>query len=165
MLQSVAVTRFSTWAVVAGRPLPGWPHGHRGKDLRHLFIFGECRCREQDEPPEDSLGPSRNSAWVGCAISIPREEVRSLHGSGNPLLLVPDLNANVREILRVIKPGGAFLLIAEAYRGDKYAQVRQRLEKLQGAMNYTLLSAGEHRDLFSNSSYSDVRVFEEYEKG
>jgi SAM-dependent methyltransferase len=29
----------------------------------------------------------------------------------------PDLAANVKEILRVLKPGGTFALIAEAYRG------------------------------------------------
>ena len=32
----------------------------------------------------------------------------------------PDLPANVREILRVLKPGGTFALIAETYRGGPY---------------------------------------------
>jgi SAM-dependent methyltransferase len=32
----------------------------------------------------------------------------------------PDLPANVREILRVLKPGGPFALIAETYRGGPF---------------------------------------------
>lgn len=32
----------------------------------------------------------------------------------------PDLPANVREILRVLKPGGTFALIAETYRGGPF---------------------------------------------
>ena len=32
----------------------------------------------------------------------------------------PDLPANVREILRVLKPGGMFALIAETYRGGRH---------------------------------------------
>jgi hypothetical protein len=32
----------------------------------------------------------------------------------------PDLPANVREILRVLKPGGTFALIAETYRGGRF---------------------------------------------
>jgi SAM-dependent methyltransferase len=77
----------------------------------------------------------------------------------------PDLNANACEILRVLKPGGAFILIAEAYRGGKYDQLLQKLEKLQGVMKYSLLSASEHREMFSKAGYANVRVFEEYDKG
>ena len=32
----------------------------------------------------------------------------------------PDLPNDVREVLRVLKPGGTFLLIAEVYRGRQY---------------------------------------------
>jgi len=32
----------------------------------------------------------------------------------------PDLQANVQEILRVLKPGGTFALIAETYRGGPF---------------------------------------------
>ncbi len=77
----------------------------------------------------------------------------------------PDLNADMREILRVLKTGGALIIIAEAYKGGKHDQLLQRLEKLRGLMHYAHLSVGEHSELFSKAGYSDVQVFEEYTKG
>jgi ubiquinone/menaquinone biosynthesis C-methylase UbiE len=77
----------------------------------------------------------------------------------------PDLNADMQEVLRVLKPGGAFIIIAEAYKGGKYDQLLQRLDKLRGIMNYAHLTVSEHRELFSQAGYSDIDVFEEYDKG
>jgi ubiquinone/menaquinone biosynthesis C-methylase UbiE len=77
----------------------------------------------------------------------------------------PDLNADMQEVLRVLKPGGALIIIAEAYKGGKYDQLLQRLEKLRGIMNYAHLTVSEHRELFSQAGYSDIDVFEEYDKG
>lgn len=79
----------------------------------------------------------------------------------------PDLIADLREALRVLKPGGKFVLIAEAYKGGKYDRLLQRLEELQrqGIMKYAHLTVEEHRELLSKAGYSDVQVFEEYDKG
>ena len=79
----------------------------------------------------------------------------------------PDLKADLQEGLRVLKPGGAFVIIAEAYKGGKYDRLLQRLEALQrrGIMNYAHLTVDEHRELLSKAGFSDVRVFEEYDKG
>jgi len=77
----------------------------------------------------------------------------------------PDLNTDMQEVLRVLKPGGALIIIAEAYKGGKYDQLLSRLEKLRGIINYAHLSVSEHRELFSKAGYSDVQVFEEYENG
>jgi ubiquinone/menaquinone biosynthesis C-methylase UbiE len=77
----------------------------------------------------------------------------------------PDFNADMREILRVLKPGGALIIIAEAYKGGKYDRLLQRLEKLRGMMNYAHLSVSEHNELFTKAGYSDIQVFEEYDKG
>jgi SAM-dependent methyltransferase len=77
----------------------------------------------------------------------------------------PDLNGDAQEILRVLKPGGTFVLIAEAYKNRRYERLAEKLEKLQGIMKYSLLSAGEHRDMLSKAGYCDVRVFEERHKG
>jgi ubiquinone/menaquinone biosynthesis C-methylase UbiE len=77
----------------------------------------------------------------------------------------PDLITDMQEVLRVLKPGGTLIIIAEAYKGGKYDQLLRRLEKLRGVINYAHLSVSEHHDLFSKAGYSDVQVFEEYEKG
>ncbi|MBZ5723557.1 MAG: methyltransferase domain-containing protein [Acidobacteriia bacterium] len=77
----------------------------------------------------------------------------------------PDLNADMQEILHLLKPGGKLIIIAEAYKGGKYDRLLQRLEKLPGIMNYAHMSVSEHRELFSKAGYSDVQLFEEYDKG
>jgi SAM-dependent methyltransferase len=77
----------------------------------------------------------------------------------------PDLNGDAQEILRVLKPGGTFILIAEAYKGLKFKQLAEKLEKLQGIMKYSLLGVDEHRDMLSKAGYFDVQVFEEHHKG
>jgi SAM-dependent methyltransferase len=76
-----------------------------------------------------------------------------------------DLNGDAQEILRVLKHGGAFILIAEAYKSVKCEEMVEKFEKLQGITEYSLLSAGEHREMFTKAGYCDVRVFEEHDKG
>jgi hypothetical protein len=77
------------------------------------------------------------------------------------------LPANVGEVLRVLKPGGTLIIIAEAYKGGKYDQRLQRLVEAMKSMDYSYahLSVNEHRELFSVAGFSGVRVFEDYEKG
>jgi ubiquinone/menaquinone biosynthesis C-methylase UbiE len=79
----------------------------------------------------------------------------------------PDLHADLQEVLRVLKPGGSLLVIAEAYKGGKYDRLLRRLETLQqrGILRYAHLTVGEHRELLSQAGYSDVQVFEQYDKG
>ncbi|MDD5541969.1 MAG: class I SAM-dependent methyltransferase [Acidobacteriia bacterium] len=77
----------------------------------------------------------------------------------------PDLPANFQEVMRVLKAGGTFLLIAEAYKGGKYDQMLRRLEELKTIMTYAHLTVEEHRDLFNQTGFQDVQVLEKYEKG
>jgi SAM-dependent methyltransferase len=77
----------------------------------------------------------------------------------------PDLNADMREVLRVLKRGGTLVVIAEAYKGGKHDQLLQRLETLRGTTTYAHLTVSEHRELLSSAGYANVQVFEEYDKG
>jgi SAM-dependent methyltransferase len=74
----------------------------------------------------------------------------------------PDLPGDMREILRVLKPGGKLVVIAEAYKGGKYDKLKWPVMWLLGSSH---LSVNEHRDLFSQAGYTGVEIFEKTDKG
>lgn len=75
----------------------------------------------------------------------------------------PSLPTDMREIFRVLKPGGKLILIAEIYKGAN-TTVSKLAEKFAKQSGMTLLSANEHRELFANAGYSDIQVIEESKK-
>ena len=79
----------------------------------------------------------------------------------------PDLPADMREILRVLKPLGALIIVAEVYKGGKYDRRVQRFEELmqRAGFSYANLSVDGHRELFLRAGFTDVQVIEDYEKG
>lgn len=76
----------------------------------------------------------------------------------------PDLPSDMREVLRVLKPGGVLMIIAEVYKGANTvtAKLAEKYALLSGMK---LLTANEHRELFANAGYSDVKIIEEPRKG
>lgn len=65
----------------------------------------------------------------------------------------PDLPANVREVLRVLKPGGTFALIAETYRGGPLLLLYGMVMPLLRA---AFLSDAEHRELLTQAGFVEV---------
>src|SRR5262249_39453121 len=70
----------------------------------------------------------------------------------------PDLIGDTKEIRRVLKPGGTFVVIAEAYKAGAVSAIEGLAMKL---MQMAYLSVAEQRDLFSQAGYENVEVFEE----
>lgn len=76
----------------------------------------------------------------------------------------PDVPADMREVFRVLKPGGTFIAIAEIYKGAN-TMAAKIIEKSAAKVGMTLLSVEEHRELFASTGYSNVQVIEKREKG
>ncbi|HXB73873.1 MAG TPA: class I SAM-dependent methyltransferase [Candidatus Acidoferrales bacterium] len=74
----------------------------------------------------------------------------------------PDRPGAMREVLRVLKPGGRLLIIAEAYRGRSFDLPYRMAMKLIGG---AYLSVDEHCDLFVKAGYEEAQVFLERPKG
>ena len=75
----------------------------------------------------------------------------------------PDMLKDMQEILRVLKPGATFIILAESYHHNSKSNELQRLaSKL---LNFRELSVDEHREMFLLSDFSDVQMFEERSKG
>ena len=75
----------------------------------------------------------------------------------------PSLPTDMREIFRILKPGGQLIIIAEVYKGAN-TTVAKLAEKYASQSGMKLLSVEEHRELFANAGYSDVRITTEPDK-
>ena len=74
----------------------------------------------------------------------------------------PDLAGSLREIRRVLKPGGTLIIVAESYRGGRFDALQRVVMK---PLKSAHLSAAEHRELLTAAGYSDVRVIEHRGRG
>ncbi|HEY6340159.1 MAG TPA: class I SAM-dependent methyltransferase [Bryobacteraceae bacterium] len=76
----------------------------------------------------------------------------------------PALPADMREVLRVLKPGGKLIMIAEVYKGAE-TFTSKAVERYSEKTGMALLSVEEHRELFMDAGYSNVQVITEPSKG
>lgn len=76
----------------------------------------------------------------------------------------PELPGDMREVFRVVKPGGKLVVIAEVYRGAK-AIVSKIAEKYALLSGMKMLSVEEHRELFANAGFSDIQIHTDSGKG
>jgi ubiquinone/menaquinone biosynthesis C-methylase UbiE len=125
---------------------------------------------------KDSVAFARkvNKQWIdGDRVEIQECSVAQLPFADNQFDLVtaiethfwwPDVPAGMREILRVLKPGGTLVIIAEVYKGAN-TRMASMVEKYLPLTGLKFLTVDEHRDLFAHAGYSHVHVDVESDKG
>jgi len=69
----------------------------------------------------------------------------------------PEPVHDMREILRVLKPGGRLVIIAETHRGETFDALITIPMKLLRAR---YLTVREHRELFTAAGFADVAIYE-----
>jgi SAM-dependent methyltransferase len=69
----------------------------------------------------------------------------------------PNLPNDLREVFRVIKPGGMLILIAEVYKGAN-SPIARLLEEQSARIGLQLLTAEEHRELLAKAGFSDIQI-------
>lgn len=123
---------------------------------------------------ETSVAAARalNAAGIASGrVEIQQATVSQLPFANNTFHLVtaiethyywPDHLQDLREIYRVLKPGASLLLLAEAFRGQRFDAVNGLTMKFLGAR---YLTAAEHSKLLEDAGYLGVQVAVDRKRG
>ena len=124
---------------------------------------------------DESVSTSRevNQRWIeqgrvgvqhGTASHLPfPDEMFDLVTAVETHYYWPDLPRDVREVMRVLKSGGCFVIIAETYRGRRNDWLFRPTMTI--VLRATYLTPDQHRQLLVDAGYVDVRIVVERAKG
>jgi ubiquinone/menaquinone biosynthesis C-methylase UbiE len=131
-------------------------------------------CGIDHSPESVAMAIRVNKQWIDMArVEIREASVSRLpfpDGAFDVVTAVethfwwPALPTDMREVLRVLKPGGRLIVIAEVYKGAE-SFGSKAVERYSEKTGMALLSIQEHRDLFTNAGYADVDVIADPKKG
>lgn len=125
---------------------------------------------------EESVAASQktNAKWVAMGrVEVRLGSVSQLPFANHMFDLVTavethfwwsNLQEGMREINRVLKPGGKLVLIAEVYKGAN-STISRLVEKHAPQTGLVLLDIQEHRELFANADFSQIEIATQAEKG
>jgi SAM-dependent methyltransferase len=119
--------------------------------------YSEASVEASREANRDAVADGRVEVQQGSVSRLPfADAMFDLVTAVETHYYWPDLANDAREILRVLKPGGTLLVIAEAYKG-RYGWLFQ-LAMLP--MRAKLMSADEHRAWLETAGFTGVEVSE-----
>ena len=119
--------------------------------------YSEASVEASREANRDAVADGRVEVQQGSVSRLPfADAMFDLVTAVETHYYWPDLANDAREILRVLKPGGTLLVIAEAYMG-RYGWLFQ-LAMLP--MRAKLMSADEHRAWLETAGFTGVEVSE-----
>ena len=184
--------RFSLWRMNASHSkLTDWGLEHVSIEKRYMILDVGCgggrtvgklaaiatqgKVYGIDHSDESVAATKRmNAQWIKIGrVEVRQGSVSQLQFPDGMFDLItavethfwwPNLPDDLREVLRVLKPGGALILIAEVYKGAN-TTVSRLAEKYASRTCMNLLSVDEHRKLFIHAGYSEVQVIEERNRG
>ena len=124
--------------------------------------YSEASVEASREANRDAVADGRVEVQQGSVSRLPfADAMFDLVTAVETHYYWPDLANDAREILRVLKPGGTLLVIAEAYMG-RYGWLFQ-LAMLP--MRAKLMSADEHRAWLETAGFTGVEVSEKRGRG
>jgi SAM-dependent methyltransferase len=129
----------------------------------HGIDYSEESVRISTKTNRKSIEAGRVEIRHGSVSSIPYPDDRfDLVTAIESHYFWPDLVNDMKEVLRVLKPGGVLLMMGGAYQGGKYDKRNQQLVEL-GNMAY--YSVDEFDRLFRTAGFAEVQVFEDFDRG